>query len=123
MYTPNDKQLRKSVQAFTRMLNENEWAEHAGHGDPDSSALETAITDLHNDLAAANERIAELEKDAARYMHALAELCDQLTAMRYSMFLHPSGGQHYSYLDRDDVYAHVEEARKAFLKPQQPNDA
>jgi hypothetical protein len=43
----------------------------------------------------------------------LQKLCDQLKAMRHSMFLHPSGGQHYSYLDRDEVYACVEQALAA----------
>ena len=44
---------------------------------------------------------------------ALKKLCDQLDAMRRTMFLRPGTGQNYSYLVHEDVAAYVEEARAA----------
>lgn len=46
----------------------------------------------------------------------LLKLCDQLEAMKHLMVLHPSGGQNYPYLDRDNVCAYVEQARAAVSK-------
>jgi hypothetical protein len=40
------------------MVSEREWAEHAGTGDA-SSKVETAFTQLHNDLHEAGEKLAE----------------------------------------------------------------
>lgn len=42
---------------------------------------------------------------------ALLKLCDQLDAMKRTMFLCPGTGQHYSYLVYEDVQAYVEQAR------------
>lgn len=57
-------------------------------------------------------RIAELESSAT----ALLTLCDQLEAMKHTMFLRPGTGQHYSYLVREDVYTYVEQARAALTR-------
>lgn len=46
----------------------------------------------------------------------LLKLCDQLETMKHLMVLHPSGGQNYPYLDRDNVCAYVEQARAAVSK-------
>lgn len=46
----------------------------------------------------------------------LLKLCDQLETMKHLMVLHPSGGQNYPYLDRDNVMAYVEQARAALSK-------
>lgn len=50
----------ESVRSMTAMLNDREWAEHVGKGEV-SSALESAITELHNELGALRDRNAELE--------------------------------------------------------------
>jgi hypothetical protein len=77
-------ELRKAVRAITRMLSDREWAEHVSR-DLDASALEAAITDLHNDLSEANERIDELEaqhaealqREATDYNEAVDEIARQ----------------------------------------------
>ncbi|MGT2508159.1 hypothetical protein [Cupriavidus basilensis] len=51
-------ELRRAVRGMTAMLVNDEWAEHVSK-DPDAMALEAAITELHNDLAEANEILAE----------------------------------------------------------------
>lgn len=49
---------------------------------------------------------------------ALSKLCDQLDAMKRTMFLRPGTGQHYSYLVHEDVAAYVEQARAALAAAQ-----
>ena len=46
-------ELRRAVQYITGMLNDKEWAEHISR-DPDASALESAITELHNEITTAH---------------------------------------------------------------------
>lgn len=62
--TEGTDELRKAVRTITQMLSDREWAEHVSR-DLDASALESAVTDLHNDLHEANERIDELEAQLA----------------------------------------------------------
>lgn len=50
----------QSVSAMVAMLQEGEWAEHAGKG-PVSKALEEAITELHNE-----QHELEAERDTLR---------------------------------------------------------
>jgi len=46
---------RDAMESMVVMLEEKEWAEHAGKG-PVSERLENCITTLHNELSEANER-------------------------------------------------------------------
>lgn len=52
------EELRRAVRGITAMLANREWAEHATK-DPDTQALEAAITELHNHLAEASEILTE----------------------------------------------------------------
>ena len=50
----NDGELRRAVKQMTAMLADREWAEHISR-DPDASALESALTSLIGELAAARD--------------------------------------------------------------------
>lgn len=45
-------ELRRAVRQITQALNDREWAEHVST-DPDALELESAITDMHNELTEA----------------------------------------------------------------------
>lgn len=54
-----------SVESMTLMLEEREWAEHAGKG-PVAERLESAITEMHNELDAQRLRADTAEAEVAR---------------------------------------------------------
>jgi hypothetical protein len=68
-------ELRKAVRAITGMLNDREWAEHVSR-EPDAAELESAITEMHNDLSEAHGRITELEAQLAAAPVAAQEPTD-----------------------------------------------
>jgi len=65
----SDVDLQKELErcaSMAEMVREREWAEHVGEGHV-STCVELAFTQLHNELHVLQERLAETEKDAARY--------------------------------------------------------
>ena len=53
-------------ESMATMIQDREWAEHAGKGDV-SARVESSFTQMHNELSALQQRLAEAEKAAARY--------------------------------------------------------
>lgn len=68
--------------SMAAMIENKEWAEHAGTG-PVSSRVESAFTQLHNELAEAQQRLTDAEKrcgeleSAAREMLRIAGIAKQ----------------------------------------------
>ena len=50
-----------SVSSMACMLEDREWAEHAGKG-PIAEKMESAITELHNELSESRQRLADAER-------------------------------------------------------------
>jgi hypothetical protein len=62
-----------SICSMACMLEDREWAEHAGKG-PVAEKMEYAITEMHNELTAAGQRNA----DAIRLLSALYDATDMV---------------------------------------------
>lgn len=78
LFTHSDAGELSQCEAMARMIEEKEWAEHAGTG-PVSSRIEAAFTTLHNELSEAREAAdtlrAQLTK--ANYVVERARAIDQ----------------------------------------------
>lgn len=67
----------KAVESMVRMLEEREWAEHAGVC-PLTQRLETCITTMHNEIAEKNKECENYERDNAQAVEFLGGQADGL---------------------------------------------
>lgn len=64
-----------SVSSMACMLKDREWAEHAGKG-PIAEKMESAITELHNELSESRQRLADAERRNADLIGVLEMFAD-----------------------------------------------
>ncbi len=62
-----------SVRSMACMLEHREWAEHAGKG-PIAEKLESAITEMHNELSSAQQSLTAAEQRNAELVELLREV-------------------------------------------------
>jgi len=70
--TTDADELRRAVQYFTTALNEGEWAEWVST-DPDARELESAITDMHNEIREARDALDCVNANGAQSVQPAAE--------------------------------------------------
>lgn len=66
--------------AMAAMIEDKEWAEHAGSG-PVSSRVESAFTQMHNELSEARERLTVAEQRAGKFEELLHMSRELLTTI------------------------------------------